>query len=397
MSFLCPHSLTAVSRCAGFLAMALAFAPGPVAAGPAYEPPSHRVLDLPPGPGNPRNSEGAFVELRDGRILFVYSRFLGESHSDHAKATLAARTSRDDGATWSDDAIIATPREAEAMNVMSVSLLRLQNGAIGMFYMLRISWHDMRMYLRRSADEGRSWSEPVVCMPEADYHVVNNDRVVRLSSGRLIIPAALHKSLAARNEQSAVDFRGIAKFFLSDDDGLSWRGSVASVRLPIKGTKRGMQEPGLVELPGGRLWGWARTDQGRQYQIFSNDGGDTWTEPEPSRFTSPTSPLSMKRIPGSDRFLAIWNPARTKASPPLVQPGGDRIPLVMAMGATPDGVWSKERIIEGPDEPTAGYCYTAIHFTKSAVLLAYCAGGEADKHRLARLRIRRIPLAQLQW
>jgi hypothetical protein len=32
-----------------------------------------RVLELPPGPGNPRNSEGAFVTLKDGRILFVYS------------------------------------------------------------------------------------------------------------------------------------------------------------------------------------------------------------------------------------------------------------------------------------------------------------------------------------
>ncbi|MBQ3749562.1 MAG: YhcH/YjgK/YiaL family protein, partial [Kiritimatiellae bacterium] len=30
-----------------------------------------RTLDLPPGPGNPRNSEGAFLPLRDGRIMFA--------------------------------------------------------------------------------------------------------------------------------------------------------------------------------------------------------------------------------------------------------------------------------------------------------------------------------------
>ena len=39
------------------------------------------VLELAPGTGNPRNSEGAFLELKDGKILFVYSHFFGESFS----------------------------------------------------------------------------------------------------------------------------------------------------------------------------------------------------------------------------------------------------------------------------------------------------------------------------
>ena len=37
------------------------------------------VLNLPPKPGNPRNSEGTFAELTDGRILFIYSHYNGES------------------------------------------------------------------------------------------------------------------------------------------------------------------------------------------------------------------------------------------------------------------------------------------------------------------------------
>lgn len=35
------------------------------------------VLNLEPNPGNPRNSEGAFVTLRSGRILFLYTQFYG--------------------------------------------------------------------------------------------------------------------------------------------------------------------------------------------------------------------------------------------------------------------------------------------------------------------------------
>ena len=354
------------------------------------------VLELAPGPGNPRNSEGAFLELKDGKILFVYSHFVGESFSDAAKARLAARTSADGGETWSSDAWIATPEENDVMNVMSVSLVRLGNGDIGLFYLLRRSWHDMRMWCRRSSDEGQTWSSPVRCMAAADYYVVNNDRVVRLASGRLIIPAARHASLADRNESSAVDWRGVAEFFLSDDDGRTWRKAKGSGSLPVAHTRSGLQEPGVIELPGGVLWAWARTDLGRQYEMFSHDGGETWSVPAPSRFTSPNSPLSLKRVPGTARLLALWNPGPAYETRPLKPIGGDRTPLVFALGTTPAGTWTKASILDGLGEIDEGYCYTAIHFTSDAVLLAYCAGGEQDKNRLARLRIRKLPLALLR-
>ena len=84
---------------------------------------SHSVLELAPSPGNARNSEGSFVTLKDGRLLLIYSHFVGDAFDDHAKAVLAMRTSSDDGETWSGDTILATPGETKAMNVMSVSLV----------------------------------------------------------------------------------------------------------------------------------------------------------------------------------------------------------------------------------------------------------------------------------
>ncbi|MGJ7027585.1 hypothetical protein, partial [Petrimonas sulfuriphila] len=38
---------------------------------PDYSPKT--VLKLPPSSNNPRNSEGDFITLKDGRVLFVYS------------------------------------------------------------------------------------------------------------------------------------------------------------------------------------------------------------------------------------------------------------------------------------------------------------------------------------
>ncbi len=376
------------------IALGLSAGPGGFA---AELPKGNRVvLELPPSPGNARNSEGAFVELKDGGILFVYSRFLGSGSSDHAKAVLAARSSRDHGETWSADAIIATPEEERAMNVMSVSLMRMQNGDVGLFYCLRFSWHDLRMYLRRSGDEGQTWSSPVRCMPAADYHVVNNDCVIRLTSGRLLIPAALHRRVADPDVSASRDWRGIAVFFLSDDDGRTWRESATYCTLPVSHTKTGLQEPGAIELPGGAIWAWARTDLGRQYEFFSHDGGDTWSQALPSRFTSPASPLSMKVIPGTQQLLAIWNPIPNYQTRRLEKPSGDRTPLVAAIGRGPhDKTWSAPFLIDENNVENEGYCYTAIHFTRDSVLLAYCAGGKADQGRLNRLRIRKVSIATL--
>jgi len=41
---------------------------------------------------------------------------------------------------------------------MSVSLLRLQNGEIALFYLLKNSEQDCRPVMRLSRDEGTTWS-----------------------------------------------------------------------------------------------------------------------------------------------------------------------------------------------------------------------------------------------
>ena len=60
-----------------------------------------RLHHIAPGKGNPRNSEGAFITLKDGRIAFVYSRYNGDSADDHAYCEIAVITSSDLGETWS--------------------------------------------------------------------------------------------------------------------------------------------------------------------------------------------------------------------------------------------------------------------------------------------------------
>ena len=139
------------------------------------------VLELPPGPDNPRNSEGTFATLRDGSVMYAYSRFRGDSKSDHAPADIAARRSSDGGLTWTQTDEVLVSSDEGGMNVCCASLLRLHNGDLALFYLRKNSLSDCVPLMRRSADDGATWGDPVVCITdEAGYYVRNNDRLIQL-------------------------------------------------------------------------------------------------------------------------------------------------------------------------------------------------------------------------
>lgn len=344
-----------------------------------------KPLLLPPGPGNPRNSEGAFLALRDGRILFVYSHFTG-GRSDHAGAHLAARQSDDGGATWSRTDRIVLPNQG-GMNVMSVSLLRLADGRIALFYLRKNSLADCRPQVRFSSDETQTWSEPTSLVPDEDtgYYVLNNDRVVQLASGRLVAPVARHN----RPEWEKPDWLGEISCLLSDDAGRTWRWSSAWHRaVSPEGTRVSAQEPGVVELPDGRLMMFIRSNAGVQYLSFSSDGGESWNLPAPSTLASPQSPASCKRIPGTGDLLLLWNNHAAVAP----EQADQRTPLHAAVSRDDGRTWLEPRPIE--DDPAGWYCYTAIEFVADHLLLAYCTGPKAQA--LAATQITRIHLPWLE-
>ena len=279
---------------------------------------------------------------------------------------------------------------------MSVSLLRLENRDIGLFYAIRHGWHDTRLHVRRSKDEGKSWGEAIRCIPAPGYFVTNNDRVVQLSTGRIVVPTNYHRMTGEDTvDWSSWDCRGIAVFYLSDDDGVSWREARQYCTLSVPNSLTGLQETGLIELDNGTLWAWFRTDMGTQYESFSTDMGETWSVPGPSLFRSPASPLSVKRIPSNNRLFAVWNPLSSRS---IGWKRGtvttDRTPLVYSVSSDEGKAWSAPVIIE--DDEDTGFSYTAIHNTPDSVLLAYFIEF-FEESRLSKrvLRMREIPISDL--
>ncbi|MFH1741898.1 MAG: sialidase family protein [bacterium] len=341
-----------------------------------------RTVLLPPGPGNPRNSEGDFIRLNDGRIMFIYTHFTGGG-DDHAKAHLAARFSEDQGLSWTAEDIVVIPNEGD-MNIMSVSLLRLSSGEIALFYLRKNSLSDCRPLMRISTDEAKTWSNPTVCITdEMGYYVVNNDRVVQLERGRLVIPASQHAQVDGKW------IEGVAMCYLSDDNGKTWRRSKSTLDKASDGKKIDFQEPGVVELKDGRLMMFCRTREGCQYISFSSDSGETWSPPDRSNIISPLSPATIERIPSNGNLLLAWNDHSD--IPENLR--GKRTPFCVAISKDEGKTWEKVKVLE--NNPDGWYCYTAMDFVDNRVLLGHCAGNRVQGAGLAVTQITSFEVAWL--
>ncbi len=359
---------------------------------------NHKIVkELPPKAGNERNSEGSFVKLENGRIVFAYSRFSGKD--DGASCDVAIVWSDDEGETFSDEKVVLSCKECNADNIMSVSLLNMTDGLVGVFYLKKFGALQCRLYMRRTFDF-ETFSEETECLPEEGYFVVNNDRVRRLKNGKLIYPASFMSTELTSDSPAMPGYENVrfypakTRFYVSEDDGRSWK-RLGECEMPYEIFSTGLQEPGLEELDDGRLYAYFRNNSGRQFEAYSSDEGLSWTVPAPSVFTSPMSPMSTKRL-CDGRIAVVYNPA----------------PLYYGRSEVPYGVWTGGRnpfvltfadgnmknlsdIIEFENDDRRGFCYCAIFETESSLLLGYCAGGDEDKGgTLCRLRIRKIGLTE---
>ena len=351
------------------------------------------VGEILPSAKHPRNTEGDFALLSDGRIIFAFSRFIGAS-SDNSRAEIAAVFSSDGGESFDGERTLLSLGDGDN-NLMSVSFLPMLDGALGIFYLRKFTSESGKSccvpYCRRSYDDGESWSEPVRCIEDDDYYVLNNNRVIRLADGRVMFAVALHRDEADVGE---------ACFFVSDDDCKSFKPIGETLKLPFDHPFTGLQEPGICQLPDGRIWMWARTGHGFQFESYSEDGGKSFSPVRPNEFfTSPNSPMSVKRL-RDGRLVSVFNPIPNYNTRFPLEDGEDvntahhkkrlyhpysvysgRSPLVLAVGEGDSKGFSPYiKLLE--DNDGYNYCYTAIFENEDYLLVSYFTDSKPKKDEI---------------
>lgn len=341
------------------------------------------LLELPKSAQFPRNSEGDVVELKDGRLMIAWSRYNGTVKGlcgDHWPADIAAVESSDGGKTWGVPRVLIA-RRSEDMNVMSVSLLRMRDGSLAMFFLRKRSEADCRPAVCVSRDEGRTWSAPQLCIPDskADYYVLNNARAVILSSGRIVLPLSRHHDLVQCG-------RLVCAF--SDDAGKTWRMSAEAPSAKDKGGREVVvQEPGLMELKDGRLMMYCRTNQRAQWAAYSTDGGESWTVPAPMPgvVSANCAPATVARLANGD-LVMVWNDHSSAAS----QRGGDwlRAPMTVAVSKDEAKTWIRRKNVYESAAKNAGglwTCYYAVREVGGRLLVFHCHRDDLCTSRLTEI------------
>lgn len=312
----------------------------PALAAPVKPLEPFELVVAPAGTRNPRNSEAAIIQRKDGALLLGWTEFYAGQGADHGPARIAGKLSLDGGRTWGEKFTLV--ENDGDCNVMEVNFLRLRNGDLALFHCQKNTEStDCRIMMRTSADEGKTWSAGKQLSPAGKYTGLTNGRGIRLRTGRLLLEAWEG---------------GDSYCVLSDDDGKAWRDS-QRVR-PAKGK---CYEPACIELTDGRVMMLMRTGLGRQYKSFSKDGGATWSEAVPTTLAGTAAPVAVTRIPTTDDLLAIWNH----------NPGArKRNPLTAAISRNEGETWTSFRNLEDAPADDA-WAYPAVTWVGDRALVTY--------------------------
>ena len=357
------------------------------------------VLKLATGEGNPRNGESTFLRLKDGSVMFAYTQYYGTDWADHAIAQLCACYSKDEGETWSEPEVLIR-KDEKAENIMSPSLVRMNNGDLGIVYLRKEKMPDNGVVcmpvFRRSTDEGKTWSDWMYCgIPEGYYCVINNG-VICQKNGRILVPMSYHGIRHDSFHTCTIDLsaqkNADIRFAYSDDDGASWQMLPQVLTTPFDDSV-GFAEPGVLELPDGELWCWYRTGYGFQYESRSMDGGETWSTPIPNfYFSSPDAPMQVK--PVGEGAVAVFNPVplHCMSTAREIWGTGKRNPLVCAFSKNGgrsfncsgkamvnhqmDDFYAQCCLLE--DDPKNSFCYPAILEVEGGFLVAYYDSADTD-------------------
>lgn len=251
-------------------------------------------------------------------------------------------------------------------------LYQVPGGDLLLFYKIGASPSTWQGYLRRSKDNGVTWSE-AVRLPEGFVGPVKNKPVL-LSDGTLLCPCSTEGNKGPNS--------WLAHFELTHDFGKTWE---RTQPVPA-GKDTDAIQPSILDHGKGKLQILARSRNRVVLESWSYDNGKTWTRLAATSLpnnNSGTDAVTLK----DGRFALVYN----HVLPPGNLAKGPRTPLNLAISK--DGkTWYAAAILE--DSPVSQYSYPSIIQTKDGMLhIVYTWRREKIKHVVvdpSKVKLRKI-------
>ena len=175
-------------------------------------------------------------------------------------------------------------------------LFQPKNGPLLLFYKIGPSPSTWWGMVRKSADNGRNWGE-AIRLPNGMLGPIKN-KPIQLPDGDILCPS------------SSEDHGWRVHFERATPDLAHWK-----LIGPVNdGKEFGAIQPSLLSHPGGVLEAVGRTKQGKIFQIWSEDGGNSWKKMSALPLPNPNSGLDAVTL-ADGRHLLVYNHTRTGRSP----------------------------------------------------------------------------------
>lgn len=323
--------------------------------------------------GSYRNTEGDLLVKTNGQLYTVWTKF-HNNLDDAAIADLAAKVSADSGKNWIDLGVIQ--QNIGTQTTTSVSLIRMSSSVVHLYFCVKNSNTDLRIYRKISSDDCVTWGAASQVLNGTGYMPALNGTMRKLASGRLIISVYFSANVGVIPPNYCYAF-----CWYSDDSGTTWTRSTPNL---TRATNIGYTEPNLIETSAGNLLMTIRNNSGFQHFSTSTDNGTTWATPVASALTTTDSPAKLIKL-STGKWIAIHNPTGTGMTDPRN--------VLRISGSTDSGVtWQKIMDLEGY---TIGYnfSYSSMVEYNGNLLLTYWEANSAAG-KLSQ-KFASIPISQL--
>lgn len=296
------------------------------------------------------------VRLPDGTYLAAWFGGTKEGHPD-----VAIWGARGNAKGWCEPVCWAKVCDLPHWNPV---LHRDPDGEVSLFFKVGADCAVWTTHVRRSVDEGASWSSDEILVPgDVDGRGPVKNKPIRLTDGTLLAPGSRETA-------------GLWRVFTdhSHDGGRTWTASaeVPMDRAEITGT--GAIQPTLWESSPGHVHMLARTSCGWICRSDSDDGGMTWSPLRKTSLPNNNSGIDLAQD-AAGRLLLAFNPV-----------GGNwaaRTPLSLV--ASEDNGMTWEPVLELATEP-GEFSYPAVVATPHGFAGTYTSKREtivfweADTH-----------------
>lgn len=284
------------------------------------------------------------VQTRKGKIMAAWFGGTRESHPDvciYGSDLVRGK--------WSSPRLLAAAigENGRPIQCYNPVLFQPSRGPLLLFYKAGPGPGEWRGYLKRSSDEGATWS-PSELLPSGIYGPIKN-KPIELKNGVVVCPS------------STEDNGWRVHFELTRDFGASWTRS-----LPLNdGIAIGAIQPSLLRLSDGTLAAVGRSQHGRLFHMAGSADGETWGAVSLLDVPNPNSGTDAVTLRNGWHLL-VYNASSSS-----------RTPLSVALSH--DGVsWS--RILDLETEP-GEYSYPAVIQAKDGLVhIVYTWRRERIKH-----------------